>query len=259
MRDYISHSQISLYLQCPLKYAFQYIDGIRLTYIPSSMAFGRSIHRAIASFYETAQEGKPFRLKAWLKVFEEDWKETQEKEEIRYAKGEDYETLLRQGQELLRTYARKMNPQKVIAVEESFSVDLEDPESGEILPLPLQGVVDLVEEDQNGNVVVVDHKTAKRRYADWQIDGNLQLSIYAYAAKEMGWCTSEEVLCRLDVLLKTKKPQVIHYYVTKGKEDFVKLYQIVSAIREAMQAEIVYPRYGYWCGDCPYLDRCREW
>jgi hypothetical protein len=52
------------------------------------MAFGRSIHRAIASFYETAQEGESFRLKAWLRVFEEDWKETQETEEIQYGGSE---------------------------------------------------------------------------------------------------------------------------------------------------------------------------
>ena len=259
MRDYISHAQLSLYLQCPLKYAFRYIDGIKPVAIPSSMAFGRSIHRAIASFYETAQEGESFRLKAWLRVFEEDWKVTQETEEIQYGKGEDYETLLKQGKDLLRAYARNTNSGTVIAIEESFSVDLEDPESGEIYPQRLEGVVDLVEQDENGTVIVVDHKTAKRRYAQWQIEGNLQLTIYAYAAKQMGWCTSESVLCRLDVLLKTKKPEVVHYYALRGKEDFAKLYGIVSAIGEGMRDEIVYPRYGYWCGDCPYIEQCREW
>ena len=63
MRDYISHAQIALYLQCPLKYAFRYIDGIQPEGTPSQMALGRSIHRALASFYETAKEGSPFRLK----------------------------------------------------------------------------------------------------------------------------------------------------------------------------------------------------
>ena len=48
-------------------------------------------------------------------------------------------------------YARKTDCHRVIAVEEPFSVDLEDPESGEILPVPLKGVIDLVEEDENGN------------------------------------------------------------------------------------------------------------
>jgi hypothetical protein len=43
------------------------------------VALGRSIHRAIASFYETAQEGRPFHLKAWLKVFEDDWAKAQER------------------------------------------------------------------------------------------------------------------------------------------------------------------------------------
>lgn len=259
MHDYISYAQLSLYLQCPLKYAFRYVDGIRQVSVPSYLAFGKSIHRAIASFYETAQEGEPFRLDAWLGVFGTDWKEAQETQEIRYEKGEDYETLLRQGTELLRVYAQQANPQTVIAVEESFSVDLEDPDTGDILPQPIRGVIDLVERDANGTVIVVDHKTAKRRYAQWQIDGNLQLTIYAYAAREMGWCTSESVLCRLDVLLKTKKPEVIHYYALRGRRDFVKLFQIVSAIEEAIRDEIVYPRYGYWCGDCPYAEQCREW
>ncbi len=259
MRDYISHAQIALYLQCPLRFSFRYIDGIKPVDVPSAVAYGRTIHRAIASFYETAKEGKPFRLEAWLKIFKEDWKEAQENEEIRYRKGEDFESLLKEGEELLCFYARSANPQKVIAVEEEFSCDLSDRRGGEVFPLPIKGVVDLVEEDEEGRIFIVEHKTSKRRFADWEIEGSLQLSMYAYAAKEMGWLDSDRILCRMDVLLKTKKPDLVHYYVLKDRDDFAKLYRIVEGIGEAMQERIIYPRYGYWCLDCPYVEQCREW
>jgi hypothetical protein len=64
---------------------------------------------------------------------------------IAYPEGKDYQTLLEQGKALLGTFTRKTNPHRIIAIEEPFSVDLEDPVSGEIFPLPLQGVIDLVE------------------------------------------------------------------------------------------------------------------
>ena len=46
-RDYISHSAISTYQQCPLRYRFKYVDGIPERFVSSNLIFGGAIHSAL--------------------------------------------------------------------------------------------------------------------------------------------------------------------------------------------------------------------
>ena len=46
-RDYISHSAIMTYQQCPLRYRFKYINGLPETVVSSGLIFGGAIHSAL--------------------------------------------------------------------------------------------------------------------------------------------------------------------------------------------------------------------
>ena len=58
-------------------------------------------------------------------------------------------------------------------------------------PPDLVGTLHLVERDADGRLVVVDLKTAARKYSDLQVEASLQLSIYSYAVdpfhRAAGW------------------------------------------------------------------------
>jgi hypothetical protein len=53
-----------------------------------------------------------------------------------------------------------------VAVEQPFDVPLIDLDTGEVLDRGLVGKLDLLERDGRGGLVVVDLKTAARKYTD---------------------------------------------------------------------------------------------
>ena len=73
MRPYLSYSQLALYLDCPLKYRFRYIDEIQAEGVSSALVFGKAIHQALAQYYTDVMDEKPFWLTDFLAAFEEAW------------------------------------------------------------------------------------------------------------------------------------------------------------------------------------------
>ena len=260
MRSYLSYSQLALYLQCPLKYKLVYIDEIERERdgMPAALAFGRAIHRALARFYTDVMDQEPFNLDRFLAAFRDAWEDEAEGKEIIYNEGEDFNSLLEQGKAMLRVFARSVRPQRVIAVEVPFEFRLEHPQTGKEFPIPIKGVIDLVEEDEQGTLWVVDHKTAGRAFSEAQVAGDLQLLIYAAAVMHLDVAEGKDVLLRLDVLLKGKKPRFLRYCTERTEQDIARLFEIVDGVWRAIEAEAFYPRccISTWFG-VPH-EECRD-
>jgi ATP-dependent helicase/DNAse subunit B len=249
MPSYLSYSQLALYLECPLKYKLRYLSegGYGDELVPAALAFGSAIHQALAHFYRQTMDGEPFNLAGFLAVFAAAWEAEVEKKEVFYDHGEDFASLLALGQEMLKVFARSAHPLKVIAVEVPFEFKLEHPRTGEEFPIPIKGIIDLIEEDEQGTLWIVDHKTAGRAYSEQQIAGDLQMLIYAAAVKQLDVVEGREVLLRLDVLLKGKQPQVLRYCLRREERDISRLFEIVTGIWRAIEAEAFYPRCCIYC------------
>ena len=244
MPSYLSYSQLALYLECPLKYKLRYLEegGYGDEQVPAALVFGTAIHQALAHFYRQAMDGEPFSLSGLLEVFAAAWQAEAEKQAILFGEKEDFASLLALGQEMLRVFARMAHPMKVIAVEVPFEFKLEHPRTGKEFHIPIKGVIDLIEEDDNGTLWVVDHKTAGRAYTEQQIAGDLQMLIYGAAVKQLDVVEGREALLRFDVLLKTKKPQFLRYCMRRDDRDRERLFEIVVGIWKAIEAEAFYPR-----------------
>lgn len=242
MPSHLSYSQISLYLECPLKYKLVYLeaetDGLR----PAAVVFGKAVHRALAGFYRDAMDGEPFRLAGLLASFADAWEDECDRCEVAFREGEDYESLLALGQGMLRAFARSARPQRVIGVELPFEFRLEHPFTDQETSVPIRGVIDLVEEDQNGTLWVVDHKTAARAYSDKQVAGDLQLLIYAAAVRQLDVVKGRDVMLRFDVLIKAKRPRFLQYRTQRDERDVARLFEIVEGVWKAIEAEAFYPR-----------------
>ena len=74
--------------------------------------------------------------------------------------------------------------------------------------------MDLLERDAEG-LVVVDLKTAARKYSDLQVEASLQLSVYSYATTMAGFTDQEDLRLRFDVLTKTKEPEPHRYWTIR--------------------------------------------
>lgn len=137
------------------------------------------------------------------------------------------------------------------AVEAQFKLWQRNPDSGVVLPVPIVGVIDLVERDGTGRITVVDFKTAARSYHDSKVRQDLQLTLYSEVVKHSKLATGEsQVACRFDVLLKTKKPALVSYPTIRTDEDRRRLFKIINEILHAFEAGIYYPNQGWACDNC---------
>lgn len=251
MRDHISVSQINLYLMCPLKYRFTYIDQLPKAFKAAELAFGSAMHSAIEWWHKERQSG---RLREWSEVagiFESDM-HAQGVGEIRFKNGDDLAALIEKGRELVAVYLKEYKGGAPQAVEQAFRVPLVDLETGERLSLPLDGYFDLIEEGD----VVVELKTAARVYDITTLTQHLQLTAYAYAFQ---FLRKRSPNLRIDILTKTKKPLLYSIEVARNQNSMVRFVHLAKYVIEGIRAGQFYPNAGWQCPSCEYFEVCQKW
>jgi len=137
-QTHLSASSVNDYIDCGLLYKLSRIDKIRPEFDSDAWNWDRNPHDPGRSL-----RGKNDQEKLLLKQIQESfagfWRELAEDNlKIQYAEGKDFDTLLREGKELLAVWYGKLpeNDHKVIAVEEPFILNLRQ------LDIPLIGFID---------------------------------------------------------------------------------------------------------------------
>ena len=257
---HLSFSQLNTYLMCPMKYAHQYVYGTPWETKPAALAFGKAIHKAAEVYYrilmETGEVKSVMHLQdVFLLVFMAEAKKS--RIPVTYKKGEDLESMKALGKNLIEIFHENAQPQKIVAVEFSFSVKVPDLRNGGDLPVRLEGVFDLVESDSEQTYAVVELKTAAQRFSSVRLAFDQQATVYSYAMSKMKVATSEQsCLVRYDVLLKTKKPAFEQYFVTRTNEDHQRLIQLINEVLRAIEERVFYRRMDWQCNDCQFKKAC---
>jgi hypothetical protein len=127
-------------------------------------------------------------------------------------------------------HAKRAPGVDVLAVEQPFAVPLIDLETGEVLDRALVGTLDLVERVAEGRLVVVDLKTAARKYGSLHVEALLQLSVYSDATSMNGLGDQEDLRLRFDVLTKTKQPELHRYWTQRDRAASVRLFRLVAEV-----------------------------
>ena len=254
--DHLSYSSIRTYMDCGLCYKFQKIDKRKPDFQPDSMLFGIAMHKVMADFNRERAKGQFVDLETMQKWFTGHWQDLVSRQEnISYSNGQDYYSCLSQGHQLLQTFMEHFDPHqyRVLYVEEPFSIQLEG------MPCPVVGYIDLIEEDESGTVVITEYKTAGKAYSRDQIDQNQQLTLYQLAARYNG-LNKENILQKIDCLIRTKTPKFEQYYTSRDEMDIQRLKKKIQAVAQAIQAEIFLPNDGSWkCKNCQFATHCEEW
>ena len=248
MKDHISVSQIYLYMACPLKYKFSYIDELPKLFKSSGLAFGGAIHSAVEWFNIQRLEGINVKGSQLLEIFEADW-QAANTDEVRYRSGETKDSLQGMGFSLLQIYHASANSTKILKVEQPFELTLVEPETKEHLALPLNGRFDLIEQGP----VIVDLKTAGRKHTQSDADMNLQLTGYSYVYYMK---TGKIPDLRLDVLLKYKSPRMEKVSTTRTVMDFRRFFLLAKQVLKGIKAGVFYPNPSWMCGDCEFKNMC---
>jgi len=258
---HFSFSQLNTYLLCPMKYAHQYVWGTEWETKPVALPFGKAVHKAAEMFYKKLKaQGEIIPVEELIATFEAVFTTEIDKTdiEITFKNGENLKTVRQQGIELLKIFHNEARPQKIAAVEFPFSVKVPDILNGNgDLPVRLEGVIDLVESDSEGNYAIVELKTSGQRFSSLRLEYDLQATVYSYAMAKMKVATSENsCLVRYDVLLKTKKPAFEHYFVTRTKADHERLVHLINEVLRAIENKIFYRQTGWQCGECQFKKAC---
>jgi putative RecB family exonuclease len=255
-QPHLSASSVNDYIDCSLLYKFSRIDKIKPEFKSDNLEFGSAIHMALAEFYKQRMIGTKMLLKEIHESFEGFWRElAEDNSDIEYSEGKDFETLLREGKELLTVWHNKLpeNEFRVIAVEEPFLLSLRE------LSVPILGYIDLLEEDESGTIIVTDFKTSGRAYSTDEVDKNLQLTIYQLAAKGNGY-RNREILLKFDSLIKTKTPKFEQFWTSRSETEEKRAIKKIQAVWMGIHREIFIPNDTHWkCKGCGFKKHCDEY
>lgn len=262
---HISHSQIFSYLNCSLKYKFQYVEQRPAERLSSALPLGKMIHSVLETYYrETKEHGKPPTLEKLLILFSEGLTlqiDNSSAPIIFKKEAPDLDSLIDMGQGLVIAFYENVDltGMEIIDVELPLSAQLYN-EHGESLDIRLIGFIDLLLKDSAGNLVVVDHKTSKNKKSQVDVDADLQQTAYSYLLAANSYTFPRaEIRCRFDVLRKLKKPTLEFYNTTRSAEDRKRFAKIASAVLAGIENRIFIPCKSWLCTDCQFKDACNSW
>ena len=241
---HVSVSQLRCFMICPERYRHQYVLRTPPAHRPSALAFGSAVHETLAAFYEhLGQNGNALPLDQLVEIFDAAWAGQLAREpQILFGKQETADGLRETAHGILAAFVEDgFRPAELVGVEVPFSIPIPGREE------QLVGAFDLVGKDADGHVIVVEHKTAARRWTEDQLRWDLQATAYAWAARELGLGDVEVVY---QVLLKTKKPAVDIHRVSRGVDDVEELLGVFDGVMRAVEAGAYWPVRGWMCAAC---------
>lgn len=210
----LSFSAGQKYLQCPKAYYFYYIRKLRPTQRRSPLTFGDAIDEGLNALLLGADGKKAF-IKTWDK-----YKPLVTKYSISDCDGDEdlislvksdpfgdetqkkvWESLQTKGLVILEDYQDVVIPKlkRVLSVQERISVKNKEGDT-------FNGVVDVVAQTLDGEVVVFDNKTTSVTYKEDSVRTSEQLSIYYALLKEKYNLTKAGYIVINKKLRKRAKP-----------------------------------------------------
>ena len=253
---HLSASAIAEYMECSLSYRFSRIDKLRPEFKSDNMEFGSCIHQALADFHQERMIGTILTMEQLQERFTYHWTiRAAESNEIKYKPDNSFNSLLEQGKALLKTYHESFSEDDtvVLAIEEPFTFKIDN------LPIPIVGVKDLVEEDDQGNIIITDFKTAAKSYSEADVYRNPQLTLYHMDSRYNGY-RDRNIIMKLDVLVKTRTPQFKRYYTARDRLDEIRATRKIKEVWKGISKGVFIPNDTSWkCTECFYKTACNDW
>ena len=252
---YWSQSRIGLFLLCSLKYAFAYVYKAKPEFTSVALPLGSATHRTLEMMALSQKEGQSMPRDDCRDLFAEIWRRQQEEDKnIRFGEGEDAETVLNQGMDVVAAFRDGIDEsEEVLGVSEAMAVPLIDA-AGNVLPDPLIGELDLLVRRGDGQKLIVDWKTSGQRWPitkgrkKGKADIEIQPTAMVYAYRQTH---GETPAFRYDIVVKNKTPVLQQVETTRCEDDFHRMVEIIKAIDAAVQAEAFVPQPGFMCACMP--------
>ena len=250
---YLSKSRMARYTACPRSYRLAYQLNVKPIKTPVELLIGKSTHKLIAeSFLARAANMIPD-LTGSLDAF---WSDEMQAPETRA----EMEQAKREAGRYACLFIKEVNL-KPLAVEKEFSIPVVNYENGDILPVPLVGIIDLVDQP-NGTPRALEIKTRSRKGDDLQPRVSLELTCYAYWIKSqlLSELNEDVNIDKIPVgylnIIKTKTPSIQKQEGFRTTRDFIDLFETAKAVYENIMDGRFYRNPGTHCGWCDYAPVC---
>lgn len=234
----LSYSAMNLYKECPQRFKFRYVDGIKEG--PKSyFSFGQSVHTALEFLYRS--QLVPPSLDEMLKYYEGNWVKggykTPQEENLNFL----------EGKKILRSFYEKhiTDWAPAMATEYDFRVQIDG--------VQLRGKVDRIDKLPSGGIHVIDYKTGKIFDSSRALQ-DTQLTLYQVACQEsFGLPVHRLTLYHLPSLTPMTSPPHKENQVLELRRDII-------AVKTDIDKELFDPKPVDWkCNRCDYKKICPAW
>jgi len=145
-------------------------------------------------------------------------------------------------------------PAEILAVELPFAIPLVDPRTGEVDERLLVGSIDAIVADANGRLKILEHKTAKRKWGQVELQHDPQPSVYQYAARVLGVAYNPGI--EYQFLMKLKKPRLDIVEVFRTREQEAEALELIRQVLKAVDNGVFFKLRSWACGNCEYAHAC---
>jgi putative RecB family exonuclease len=248
-----SHSKLSTFEQCPLKYKFRYIDKI-IPEIEKTIEahLGTAVHDTLEWIYNTVKENpdKAPDMDEVITQYIKSWQKGLTNDILIVKKQFTQKDYLNKGIQFLADYFQKHYPFKDGTIECEKEIIIHLDESTQI-----KGFIDrLVYDIEKGHYEIHDYKTASTLPTQEKMDQDRQLALYSIAIKELYGRDKEVVLIwhylahNHKIISKRTEEQL-----EKLKDETKKLIEEIEKTKEFISNTSML------CEWCEYKSICPEW
>ena len=201
MNNIYSYSRIETFRQCPLKYKFNYIDGIKRKTQSIEAFMGSRFHEAMELLYKDIRFKAPS-VNELIEHYNNQWDEKYSDSVFIVKKERTPDDYRRIGIEAINDYYKRYYPfdqSRVLGIERAFVFSLDDKDE-----YRLKAIIDRISQAQDSSYEIHDYKTSSSLPDQQQVDKDIQLALYQIALEKM-W---------QDV----KKVKLVWHFVAHDKE-----------------------------------------
>jgi putative RecB family exonuclease len=246
----LSPSSVQLWEQCPRKFCEEKMKG-RSGGTSEAALLGTFVHLVLEHLMQLPPEGRI--IETARKVARSSWTEFAASQEwtgwVAETGFADEQAFRRRGWASVCGYFQMEKPSdvEVVATERFISATIEG--------VPVRGIVDRLDRDVFGNVVIVDYKTGKVPSPWFRAPKMQQLNIYAALVEEVDGVRPDEGRLLFTSFSETVATDVTAESVWSAVEVLKNAW---AAIDRAMNDDLFPAKVGPLCGWCPFVGDCSE-
>jgi len=245
-RNQFSFSRVKTFNQCPLRYRYRYLKGLKEVFRSIESFMGNVVHDVLEWLYTERENGSSPSLEAALESLADRWTAglTDEITVIRCSDRSDaYLVTAREILERFHRGAFLRDRSRTVALEQRLNHRLSD-------EIVFTGFADRIGRTENGRLFIVDYKTSKKEGDPSEFSEGLQAPLYAACAMQRN--DDPEALAGYHYL----RHDSTHWQTVttaRAAELFDRFRQLAEETSTAVEFE---PRPGVLCAWCGFNAIC---